>query len=391
MMIYVWAFVVALIITYALTPVVRHFAIRIGAIDKPDARKVHKGTIPRLGGLAIFLGYVGSVLFNVPHDHSVFGLMLGTVILVLVGIWDDIKQIEAKTKLMGQIIAAAVLVAYGIRVDFIELPFIGMIYLKFWSVPLTIFWIVGFTNIVNLIDGLDGLAAGISFIACIALAVMTLQLGQVELACIALALAGATVGFLRYNFNPAKIFMGDTGSMLLGYTLAAISVMGTVKTAAAIALVVPAIVLGLPILDTLFAIVRRKISGRPIFKPDKGHVHHRLLAQGLTQKQAVLMMYAVTAFLGGVSVIVAEVNIWVGALVVLVLFILSIFIARRLGVIANNDGIEQLAGDSDSSKHGIVGNARNVDASYDNYTTIAFERHELNEALGQHEDEHKGS
>ena len=118
MMIYVWAFVVALIITYALTPVVRHFAIRIGAIDKPDARKVHKGTIPRLGGLAIFLGYVGSVLFNVPHDHSVFGLMLGTVILVLVGIWDDIKQIEAKTKLMGQIIAAAVLVAYGIRVDF---------------------------------------------------------------------------------------------------------------------------------------------------------------------------------------------------------------------------------------------------------------------------------
>ena len=295
MMIYVWAFVVALIITYALTPVVRHFAIRIGAIDKPDARKVHKGTIPRLGGLAIFLGYVGSVLFNVPHDHSVFGLMLGTVILVLVGIWDDIKQIEAKTKLMGQIIAAAVLVAYGIRVDFIELPFIGMIYLKFWSVPLTIFWIVGFTNIVNLIDGLDGLAAGISFIACIALAVMTLQLGQVELACIALALAGATVGFLRYNFNPAKIFMGDTGSMLLGYTLAAISVMGTVKTAAAIALVVPAIVLGLPILDTLFAIVRRKISGRPIFKPDKGHVHHRLLAQGLTQKQAVLMMYAVTA------------------------------------------------------------------------------------------------
>lgn len=199
---------------------------------------------------------------------------------------------------------------------------------------MTIFWIVGFTNIVNLIDGLDGLAAGISFIACIAVCAMTLQLGQTDLACISLALAGATVGFLRYNFNPAKIFMGDTGSMLLGYTLAAISVMGAVKTAAMIALVVPAIVLGLPILDTLFAIVRRKISGRPIFKPDKGHVHHRLLAQGLTQKQAVLLMYAVTALFGGVSVIVAEVNAWVGATLVLVIFLCSIYIARRLGVIS---------------------------------------------------------
>ena len=376
MMIYVWAFVVALIITYALTPVVRHFAIRIGAIDKPDARKVHKGTIPRLGGLAIFLGYVGSVLFNVPHDHSVFGLMLGTVILVLVGIWDDIKQIEAKTKLMGQIIAAAVLVAYGIRVDFIELPFIGMIYLKFWSVPLTIFWIVGFTNIVNLIDGLDGLAAGISFIACIALAVMTLQLGQVELACIALALAGATVGFLRYNFNPAKIFMGDTGSMLLGYTLAAISVMGTVKTAAAIALVVPAIVLGLPIVDTLFAIVRRKISGRPIFKPDKGHVHHRLLAQGLTQKQAVLLMYAVTALFGGVSVIVAEVNAWVGATLVLVIFLCSIYIARRLGVIMH----------SDAAGHPLP---RPTIERSDSDDTISFDRDELAKALENTDDSHK--
>ena len=274
---YVWAFVLALVITFALTPLVKRFAVAVGAIDKPDARKVHHGAIPRLGGLAIFLGYMGSVLFNnsIPHDHKLFGFVLGTVILVLVGIWDDIRQIEPKTKLMGQIIAAAILVAYDIRVDFINLPWGGVVYLKYWAIPLTIFWIVGFTNIVNLIDGLDGLAAGISFIACIAVCAMTLQLGQIDLACIALALAGATVGFLRYNFNPAKIFMGDTGSMLLGYTLAAISVMGAVKTAATIALVVPAIVLGLPILDTLFAIVRRKISGRPIFKPDKGHVHHR--------------------------------------------------------------------------------------------------------------------
>lgn len=301
---------------------------------------------------------------------------MGTVILVLVGIWDDIRQIEPKTKLMGQIIAAAILVAYDIRVDFINLPWGGVVYLKYWAIPLTIFWIVGFTNIVNLIDGLDGLAAGISFIACIAVCAMTLQLGQIDLACIALALAGATVGFLRYNFNPAKIFMGDTGSMLLGYTLAAISVMGAVKTAATIALVVPAIVLGLPILDTLFAIVRRKISGRPIFKPDKGHVHHRLLAQGLSQKQAVLMMYAVTALFGGVSVIVAEVNAWIGCVLVLAIFLCSIYVARRLGVITH----------SDAAGHPLPRptiERSNLDE------TISFDRKELAKALEHADDDSK--
>lgn len=367
---YVWAFLLALIITYVLTPLVKRFAVAVGAIDKPDARKVHQAAIPRLGGLAIFLGYMGSVLLNdsIPHDHKLFGFVLGTVILVIVGIWDDIKQIEPKTKLMGQIIAAAILVAYDIRVDYINLPWGGVVYLKYWAIPLTIFWIVGFTNIVNLIDGLDGLAAGISFIACIAVCAMTLQLGQIDLACISLALAGATVGFLRYNFNPAKIFMGDTGSMLLGYTLAAISVMGAVKTAATIALVVPAIVLGLPILDTLFAIVRRKISGRPIFKPDKGHVHHRLLAQGLTQKQAVLMMYAITALFGGVSVIVAEVNAWIGIVLVAAIFLCSIYVARRLGVITN----------SDAAGHPLQGPT--MERS-DLDKTISFDRDEMKKAL----------
>ena len=315
---YVWAFVLALVITFALTPLVKRFAVAVGAIDKPDARKVHHGAIPRLGGLAIFLGYIGSVLFNnsIPHDHKLFGFVLGTVILVLVGIWDDIRQIEPKTKLMGQIIAAAILVAYDIRVDFINLPWGGVVYLKYWAIPLTIFWIVGFTN------------------------------------------------------------MGDTGSMLLGYTLAAISVMGAVKTAATIALVVPAIVLGLPILDTLFAIVRRKISGRPIFKPDKGHVHHRLLAQGLSQKQAVLMMYAVTALFGGVSVIVAEVNAWIGCVLVLAIFLCSIYVARRLGVITH----------SDAAGHPLPRptiERSNLDE------TISFDRKELAKALEHADDDSK--
>lgn len=333
---YVWAFIIALVVTYLCTPLVKVFAIRVGAIDKPDSRKVHQVSIPRLGGLAIFVGYMVSVLYSISDLGSITGLLLGSLVIVAVGIWDDIKQIGPKTKLLGQIVAAGMLVLFGNQVEFINNPWGHMIYLEYLGIPLTIFWIVGFTNIVNLIDGLDGLAAGISLIACGAIFVVILQMGQIDLACITLALAGAACGFLRYNFNPAKIFMGDTGSMLLGFTMAAISVMGTVKTAAAIALVVPVIVLGLPILDTLFAIIRRRINGRPVFKPDKGHLHHRLLDLGLSQKQAVLLMYAVTAILGCVAVIVARVNMWVGLMVVVVILALCVWSATRIGIMAKD-------------------------------------------------------
>ena len=335
MTVYLWAFVIALVVTYICTPLVKQFAVKVGAIDKPDARKVHQVSIPRLGGLAIYIGYMVSLLYSVKDLSSVKGLIVGSIILVAVGIWDDIKQIGPKTKLMGQILAALMLPLFGNAVHFIS---IGdhLLYLEYFAIPLTVFWIVGFTNIVNLIDGLDGLAAGISLIACITICIVTLQMGQIELACITLALAGAACGFLRYNFNPAKIFMGDTGSMLLGYTMAAISVMGSVKTAATVALVVPVIVLGLPILDTLFAIVRRRINGRPVFQPDKGHLHHRLLAMGLTQKQAVLLMYAVTALLGCVSIVTAKANFVIGVLLVLMILCACIWTATKIGIIAKD-------------------------------------------------------
>ena len=294
MTVYVWAFVVALVITFAITPLIKRLAINIGAMDKPDARKVHHGSIPRLGGLAIFIGYIISVLYTVKDLQAVMGLLLGSVVLVGVGIWDDVKQIGPKTKLTGQILAAVVVVAFGNQVEFITNPWGHVFYLGFLSIPLTIFWIVGFT-----------------------------------------------LGFLRYNFNPAKIFMGDTGSMLLGYTMATISVMGAVKTAAAISLVVPVIVLGLPILDTTFAIIRRKINGRPVFKPDKGHMHHRLLALGLSQKQAVLLMYAVTALLGYVAILLAKVNILVGIFIVLAILCVCVFIATKLGMIAKDEVIAE--------------------------------------------------
>ena len=340
MTVYVWAFVIALIVTYICTPLVRTLAVKIGAIDAPDARKVHQVSIPRLGGLAIYIGYMVSLLYSVKDISSVKGLLIGSVILVAVGIWDDVKQIGPKTKLLGQIVAALMLPIFDDAIHFIS---IGdhMLYLEYLSIPLTVFWIVGFTNIVNLIDGLDGLAAGISLIACIAICIVTLQMGQVDLACITLALAGAACGFLRYNFNPAKIFMGDTGSMLLGYTMAAISVMGSVKTAATVGLVVPVIVLGLPILDTLFAIVRRRINGRPVFQPDKGHLHHRLLAMGLTQKQAVLLMYAITAVLGCVSIVAAKANFTIGLLLVVLILCACVWTATRIGIIAKDNEVDR--------------------------------------------------
>ena len=340
MTVYVWAFVIALIVTYVCTPLVRTLAVKIGAIDAPDARKVHQVSIPRLGGLAIYIGYMVSLLYSVKDISSVKGLLIGSVILVAVGIWDDVKQIGPKTKLLGQIVAALMLPIFDNAIHFIS---IGdhMLYLEYLSIPLTVFWIVGFTNIVNLIDGLDGLAAGISLIACIAIYIVTLQMGQVDLACITLALAGAACGFLRYNFNPAKIFMGDTGSMLLGYTMAAISVMGSVKTAATVGLVVPVIVLGLPILDTLFAIVRRRINGRPVFQPDKGHLHHRLLAMGLTQKQAVLLMYAITAVLGCVSIVAAKANFTIGLLLVVLILCACVWTATRIGIIAKDNEVDR--------------------------------------------------
>ena len=340
MTVYVWAFVIALIVTYICTPLVRTLAVKIGAIDAPDARKVHQVSIPRLGGLAIYIGYMVSLLYSVKDISSVKGLLIGSVILVAVGIWDDVKQIGPKTKLLGQIVAALMLPIFDNAIHFIS---IGdhMLYLEYLSIPLTVFWIVGFTNIVNLIDGLDGLAAGISLIACIAICIVTLQMGQVDLACITLALAGAACGFLRYNFNPAKIFMGDTGSMLLGYTMAAISVMGSVKTAATVGLLVPVIVLGLPILDTLFAIVRRRINGRPVFQPDKGHLHHRLLAMGLTQKQAVLLMYAITAVLGCVSIVAAKANFTIGLLLVVLILCACVWTATRIGIIAKDNEVDR--------------------------------------------------
>ena len=334
-MAYAIAFGIALIVTYVITPAVKRLACRVGAMDNPNARKVHHGAVPRLGGLGIYIGFLASVLYSLPLSTEVIGLLMGSAVIIAVGVWDDICQIPAKVKLLGQILVAVVLVACGVRVDWVLNPFGDYIYLSaFISVPLTILWVVGFTNMVNLIDGLDGLAAGVSSIAAVSVALIAYQMGQWNSVAITVAMAGAAIGFLQYNFNPAKIFMGDTGSMFLGYTLAAVSIMGVMKTAATVALVVPVIALGLPIMDTALAIVRRKLSGVPIFAPDRGHLHHRLLDSGLSQKQVVLLMYAITAFLGMIALLVVHLNVVFGAVVVGVVTAAGLWWARYLGMIA---------------------------------------------------------
>ena len=331
---YVVPFIIALVVSYLLTPGVKKVAIKVGAVDRPNARKVHTHVIPRLGGLAIYIGFMAAVLFCVPLHHELIGMLLGCTAIVAIGIWDDICNIPARVKLVGQIAEACIPVAFGIQIEWLTNPFGDILVLpEVIAIPVTIFWIIGFTNTVNLIDGLDGLAAGVAFIASISMFLLAVNLNQFLPALIIVSMAGAALGFLQYNFNPAKIFMGDTGSMLLGYTLAVSAVLGLVKTAATVALVVPIIALGLPILDTTFAIIRRRMSGVPIFQPDKGHLHHRLLALGMTQKQAVLIMYFVSMMLGIVALFVANVSYQTGIVTVLVVLAVIIYSAKRIGIL----------------------------------------------------------
>lgn len=225
------------------------------------------------------------------------------------------------------------LVLFDIKIEWLNNPWGGYFYLEYFSVPLTVFWIVSFTNVVNLMDGLDGLAAGVSGIASVTVILVALQQGFYPVAVITAALAGGIIGFIRYNFNPASIFMGDTGSMFIGYMLAAISIFGAVKSAATIALLVPAVALGLPIMDTAFAIVRRYTNGRPIFQPDKGHLHHRLLAMGLSQRQAVLLMYVISAVLGIAAILLTEVDGYLAAGIIACIISGVALGAKKIGIL----------------------------------------------------------
>ena len=303
------AVAIALIVSLAITPFVKKFAHRVGAIDVPkDARRVHKHPIPRLGGLAIFVGFLISILFLAEIDRQVQGILLGAVVVVIVGVIDDIMPLPALVKFFVQIVAALIAVFHGVVIEIFSNPNVfsaeHYVYLGALSIPLTVFWIVAITNSVNLIDGLDGLAVGVSTISSIVMLVIALMVADTNVAVIMAALAGACLGFMPYNFNPAKIFMGDTGALLLGYVLATVSIIGLFKFYAVVSFAVPFLVLALPLFDTSFAFLRRLVKGQNPMSPDRGHFHHRLLDMGLSQKQAVFVLYAVSVLLGLAAVVI---------------------------------------------------------------------------------------
>lgn len=330
---YILALIIALLASFLLTPYIKQLAVKIGAVDKPDKRKVHTQVMPRLGGLAIYLATMLAIVCSMPITRDLLGILLGGTWIVIVGVLDDKYSLPARVKLAGQVIAAVILVAFDVKIEWLNNPFGGYFYLEYLSIPFTVFWVISFINVVNLIDGLDGLAAGVSGIASITVLLVAVHQGYFPVATLTAALAGGIIGFIHYNFNPATIFMGDTGSMFIGYMLAAISIFGAVKSAATIALLVPAIALGLPIMDTAFAILRRYSNGRPIFQPDKGHLHHRLLAMGLSQRQAVLLMYGISIVLCLAAFVLAEANVYVAA-VVIVLILVGIAVgAKRIGIL----------------------------------------------------------
>ncbi|MDK2820476.1 MAG: UDP-GlcNAc:undecaprenyl-phosphate/decaprenyl-phosphate GlcNAc-phosphate transferase [Clostridia bacterium] len=324
------------VISFLLTPLICRIAPRLGAVDNPDPRKVHHTPMPRLGGVAIYLGFMAAYGLLGYYDGQFMGLFYAGTFIMLVGVIDDIKSLNPKIKLIGQIIAACILVAYGVRVEFLTNPFADLLILGKLAIPVTIFWIVGVTNALNLVDGLDGLAAGTSFIAAVTIAVVAWLNNEFIVATLSLALAIGILGFLPYNFHPARIFMGDSGSMFLGFNLAALATIGLTKSATVISLFIPVVILGLPILDTFFAIVRRFLNGQPIFAPDKGHLHHRLLAQGLTQRQAVGIIYLVDACLGGSAILLNRLTTDQGVLILVGLSVIILVGCDKLGIIGKH-------------------------------------------------------
>lgn len=329
-------FAVAAVVTIALTPLARKLAIKLDAIDYPSARRVNMLPIPRMGGVAIFggilavlavagfgvyaFGWVDPFIDYNGIEVNYWGVLLGTVLIFLVGAVDDVVDLNPKAKMLGQIVAACVVAGSGLLFSSIHNPF-GEGYIEFgWvAYPLTVFYLVAFANVINLIDGLDGLAAGITGISAITILLFAVLTGRFDAALFSVILVGVCAGFLKSNFFPASIFMGDSGALLLGFSLGVISLFAVARSALFVSLLVPILAAGVPILDTFFAIVRRKREHRPIDEADKGHIHHRLMRAGFSQRATVLIMWAWTALLAACGVIIT----WADNLVRIPIFLIA--------------------------------------------------------------------
>lgn len=332
-----FALVLAFVASIVLTPLVKRLAYRVGAVDRPNYRKVHARIMPRLGGLAIYLSFVLTYLIYQPDGDFDKALLIGATIIIITGILDDMLEITAKAKLLGQLAAALVIVIYGeIQIEFINLPFNnGVLEFGYFAIPLTIIWIVGITNAVNLIDGLDGLAAGVSTIALVTLSAMAILMGNPFVATVTAILAASTLGFLVFNFYPARIFMGDTGALFLGFMISVFALLGF-KGVTMFALIIPVIMLGVPVSDTFFAIVRRLREKQPLSAADKSHLHHCLLNVGFTHRQTVLIIYAIAALFGITALIFSQATVWGALLLVAVMLVMIELFVEFIGLAGKN-------------------------------------------------------
>jgi UDP-GlcNAc:undecaprenyl-phosphate GlcNAc-1-phosphate transferase len=339
------AFILSMLCGTLLTPLVRRLAHRFGVLDHArSSRKIHGQPIPRLGGIAIVVSFyvplIGLFLFHggvgtffLSEPEHVIGLFAGGIAIAALGLYDDLRGANATKKFVVQFAVALLLYKLGFRFDVIANPFGEPIALGWLNLPLTLLWIAGVINAMNLIDGLDGLAGGVALVAVVTTFLVSLQRGHPLMMLFSAALAGSIVGFLFYNFNPASIFMGDTGSMFLGFVLAATAMQTNQKASTAVAILIPAIALGLPIMDTLLAMARRAVRGRPLFQPDKEHIHHKLMARGLSHRQAVLVLYGFCVLLGAIALVLTYANSGQAALLLLVLAAVAITFLRSLGYV----------------------------------------------------------
>jgi len=311
------AFAVSALVVLGTTPIVRRIGLSSGRVDMPGGRKVHDRPMVRLGGVSIFLGTLVSLLLvwaiggfldasgqplAPPQEFQIWGATIGGLAFFLIGLTDDLFGLSPLSRLFMQAVVAALAWHVGVSIDFLTIPFYGLISLPaLVSLPVTVVWLVGMANAINWIDGLDGLAAGVSGIAAVIMLVVALFMGQPAAALIAAALAGGALGFLRYNFNPARIFMGDGGAYFMGFTLAAVGVIGLVKSVTTVAVLLPYLILAVPILDMSAVILDRIRCGSSPFVADKRHLHHRLLKAGLSHRVTVLFIYVLTLWAGSLA------------------------------------------------------------------------------------------
>lgn len=375
------AFAVALIIAFFATPIARRIAFRHGAVNVPkDNRRVHKKPMALMGGLAIIIGFLLAICYSFATrdiaemmralgQPKTWGLIAGTLIIIILGIVDDLKPLRARVKFPIQLLAAILVVATGTRIMYFTSPFhtggtslLG----QTLAFVVSVLWLVGMTNAINLIDGLDGLAAGVSGIASLSLFIVAVIRGQDAIALLAVSLVGAIFGFLPYNFNPAKIFMGDTGSTFLGFILATLSMEGTMKSVTVIALAIPLLVLGLPIFDTLFAIIRRIMNGRPIGEADRGHIHHRLLDMGLSHRMAVIILYVISGALGLLSIALVDKGLLPSIILLIIIVVFVIGGARNLSEINEFPESDDRIRQQDAVEGQGIGTARMEAASGEN-------------------------